>query len=162
MPAPEFLEHATKAHIGWGAFLAIGATVGTPDSDTFSVISELVSVAPPDEQGDDVEVTHFGSPNRTKEYIRGLIDAGEATFSVNYNPIQRSDHALLVNLKKSGAQRNIRIVLPPDEEGGPAMETIDFPGYIKGLKRNLDPSGAVTLDVTLKVAGAVVSDLETT
>jgi len=150
-----FVEHASKAVLGWGAYLQIGATVGggSPGTDTFTNISELISHEPPDEQADDVEVSHFGSPARTKEYIRAMLDGGEAPFGINYNPLQYPEHATLVVLKKSGEKRNIRFVLPS------AIETIDFVGYVKGLKRTTEPSGAQTADITLKVAGAVSSDL---
>jgi hypothetical protein len=150
-----FVEHASKAVLGWGAFLQVGTTVGggSPGTDTFTNISEVISHEPPDEQADDIEVTHFGSPLRSKEYIRGLLDTGEAPFTVNYNPAQYPEHVTLVQLKKSGEKRNIRFVLPS------AMETIDFVGYVKGFKRNIEPSGAMTADITLKVAGAVSSDI---
>jgi len=150
-----FVEHASKAVLGWGAYLQIGTTVGggSPGTDTFTNISEVTSHEPPDEQADDIEVTHFGSPLRTKEYIRGLLDAGDSSFTVNYNPAQYPEQVTLVQLKKSGEKRNIRFVLPS------AMETIDFVGYVKGLKRTTEPSGAQTADITLKVAGAVSSDL---
>ena len=153
-----FVEHASQAVLGWGTYLAIGNSAGAvvpPATDVFVNMVELISVEPPDEQADDIEVTHFGSPGRTKEYIRGLIDAGEATFGINYQPVANPDAAALVVLRKSGEIRNIRLVLAG------AIETIDFPGYIKGFKRNLGANDAITADVTLKVAGAVVSDLDT-
>jgi len=152
-----FVEHASQAVIGWGTYLAIGNTADAAVEarfDTFTNMVELKTVEPPDEQADDIEVTHFGSPNRTKEYIRGLIDAGEATFGINYQPVAHTEQAALVALKNSGEKRNIRIVLA----GG--IETIDFPGYVKGFKRNLGPNDAITADITLKVAGGVNSDLD--
>lgn len=152
-----FTEHASQAVIGWGTFLQIGTSVGAvtpPASDAFIDISELISLEPPDEQADDVEVTHFGSPGRTKEYIRGLLDGGDATFGINYNPVIYTNHATLKALKKSGEKRNIRMVLPG------SIETIDFIGYVKGFKPNDTPGGALTADITLRVAGEVSSDLD--
>ena len=152
-----FVEHASQAVLGWGTYLAIGTSPGAalaPAADVFVNMVELISAEPPDEQADDIEVTHFGSPGRTKEYIRGLLDAGEATFGINYQPVAHTEQADLVALRKSGEIRNIRIVLAG------AIETIDFPGYIKGFKRNLGANDAITADITLKVAGEVKSDLD--
>lgn len=143
-------EHASKGYIGHGTQVLRGNGDGPPE--TFSQIHDVVSSEPPDEVADDVEVTHLESPNKTKEYVRGLIEAGEVGFSVNWNPVDWTDHASIRADKASGATKNWRIVLPG------ARETIDFPAYVKGLKRNVPgPNEAVTADVTLKVAGAVVA-----
>lgn len=156
-----FVEHASVAKIAWGSYFAVGqsATVppADPTTDTFDNISEVTSGEPPDEQVDDVEVSHWGSPDRTKEYKPGMIDAGEANVTINFNPETYEKHRLLIALKKSGAVRNMRFV---STDG---METIDFPGYVKGIKRNMGgPGEPLTADITIKVAGAVVSDRETT
>lgn len=144
-------EHATQAVIGWGSYLARGNGDGPPE--TFTNITELTGFEPPDEQGDDIEVTHFESPDRTKEYIRGMIDAGEATFTVNYNPAVYPSHQQIVADKQSGAVSNWKFVFPD------SMETDTFPAYVKGFKPKLGPNDALTADVTLKVAGAVVREL---
>jgi hypothetical protein len=144
-------EHATQAVIGWGAQLSRGNGDGPPE--TFTAITELTAFEPPDEQADDVEVTHFESPDRTKEYVRGMIDAGEASFTVNYNPAVYPSHQQIVADKASGAISNWKFVFPDD------METDVFPAYVKGFKPKLGPNDALTADVTLKVAGAVVRTL---
>lgn len=149
-------EHATQAVIGWGSYLALGRGDDDPGPETFDNITEVTAFEPPDEQGDDIEVTHFESPDRTKEYIRGMIDAGEATFTVNYNPGVYQSHQDIVTLKASGAIRNWKFVFPD------GMETDAFPAYIKGFKPSIGPNDALTADVTLKVAGAVVRTIEWT
>jgi len=151
-------EHASQAVIGWGSYLAIGRGDGVqPDysDETFDNVMEVTSFEPPDEQGDDVEVTHFESPDRTKEYIRGMIDAGECAFSVNYNPAVYESHQTIVSLKASGEVRAFKFVFPDE------METDIFPAYVKGFKPKLGPNDALTADVTLKVAGANVRTLPT-
>lgn len=136
-------EHATQAVIGHGTQLQRG---GTAETDPYTNISEVVSFDSPDEQGDDIEVSHFESPNAQKEYIRGMIDSGEAAMSVNWNPGIYASHASLRSDKADGLLRWYRIILPG------AMETITFRAYVKGLKRNADPNGAVTADVTFRVS----------
>lgn len=146
-------EHATQAVIGWGSVLSLGRGDGPPE--TYDEVMEVVSFEPPDEQGDDVEVTHFRSPDRTKEYIRGMIDAGECAFTVSYNPAVYQSHQDIVTLKGTGAIRNWKFVFPDD------METDVFPAYVKGFKPKLGPNDALQADITLKVAGANVRTLPT-
>lgn len=140
-------EHATQAVIGWGSVLSRGNGDGPPE--TFTEITEVTAFEPADEQADDHEVSHFQSPSQTKEYIRGMIDAGEATFTVNYNPGVYATHQQLVADKESGVVSNWKFEFP----GG--METDIFPAYIKGFKPKLGPNDPLTADITLKVAGAV-------
>jgi predicted secreted protein len=138
-------EHATIARIGYGTQFQRG---NGDSPETFTNISEVIAFEAPDEQADDVEVTHFESPGGYKEYIRGMLDAGEASFSVNWDPTNRATHAQIRTDKASGTAHNYRFVLPG------SIETVTFSGYIKGLKRNVEPGGAITADITLKVAGA--------
>jgi predicted secreted protein len=139
-------EHATIARIGYLSQFQRGNGDGPPE--TFTNISEVISIEPPDAQADDIEVTHFESPGGYKEYIRGMLDAGEVSFSVNWDPTNRATHAQIRTDKASGLVHNYRLVFPG------AIETITFPAYVKGLKRNDEPGAAITADVTLKVTGA--------
>jgi hypothetical protein len=150
------IEHETKAVLGWGCYLEIGDRVGggDPDTDEFNHVYELVAFDNPEESAEDIDVSHFESPKKAIEKLRGMIDAGEGSFSVNYNPAQYPEHVLLVQLKKTGEKRNMRFFLPDD------MEQLDWIGYVKTFKRNVDPKGAITADVGVAVAGALSSSLE--
>ena len=141
-------EHATQAVLGKGTLFERGNADGPPE--TFTTLHEVIAFTPPDEQADDIEVTHFESPNNTKEYIRGLIEAGEASFSVNYNPSAYADHNQIIADKAAGDSHTFRFVLPD------SGETWTFTAYVKGLSLSTDPNEAQTLEVTLKVAGSVV------
>jgi len=141
-------EHATQAVLGHGTQLQRGGLLIT---DPFTNFMEVVSFDSPDEQGDDIEVSHFESPGRIKEYIRGMTDSGEAAMSLNWNPGIYASHDSIRSDKADGLLRWYKIILPG------AMETITFRAYVKGLKRNADPNGAVTADVTFKVSTIEVS-----
>lgn len=139
-------EHASQAIIGWGSVLSRGNDDGPPE--TFTEITEVTAFQPPQEVADEIEVTHFGSPNRRKEYIQGLIDAGEATATINYNPEQYQIHSTLVDDFEAGDKHNYRFVLP----GSPAGEVIEFNAFIRGFTRNIAPSDALTADVSWRVS----------
>jgi hypothetical protein len=144
-------EHASQAIIGWGSILYRGDSE-TPEN--FVQVTEVTAFTPPQEKADEVEVTHFESPNRRKEYIAGLIDAGEASCTINYNPAVYEIHDTLVKDFEAGDKHNYRFTLPQTTLTSPdaPMETIDFNAYISGFKRNLSPSGALTADVTFRVS----------
>lgn len=138
-------EHATQAIIGWGTQVQRGNGDGPPE--TFSNITEVTAGQPPQDVADEHEVTHFESPGRRKEFIQGMIDSGEATATVNYNPGVHLMHDTLVEDFEAGTIGNWRFVLP----GG--IETITFSGFIKAFQRNLGPNDVLTADITWRVNG---------
>jgi predicted secreted protein len=72
----------SNADIGHGALFGIeGSTPGT-----YVTAAEVVAITPPGMTRDSVEVTHLTSPGKWKEYIAGLKDAGEASFTFNFVP----------------------------------------------------------------------------
>lgn len=139
---------ATQATIGYGTLLKRGDG-GSPE--VFAAIAEVVGITPPQAVADDVEVTHLSSPNRTKEFIQGMIDAGEASFSINWLPSD-STHDELTGLlanQISGAVKNWQVVLPN------ALLTWTFPGYVKSFEPDEITAGdKLGASVTIKVTGA--------
>lgn len=136
-------EHASSAVAGRGTTFQRG---GLLPGDPFETVSDVISFGVPDEQMDEVEVTHSESPGGYKEYIRTWIDGGEASVGLNWRPDVHATHASLLADKADGLRRYYRFVLP----GG--METVTFYGFVKGLKRNPDIKGAVTAEVTFRVS----------
>lgn len=130
--------------IGWGAEFHIGNTA-TP-----SVLTELLGVTaltPPNEQADDVEVTHFKSPGKRREYVRGLIETGEGTFEMNFVAGSATD-LLCQAVKSAGTRRSYKIVIP-DELGASAWE-ITGTCYVKGYERNIPMDDKMTATLTVK------------
>lgn len=140
-------EHATQAVLGHGTLFERG---NGDDPETFTTLHEVVAFDAPDEQSDNIEVTHYESPKATKEYISGLTEGGEASFTVNYNPAQYSTHTQIIADKVAKTTQNYRFVLPD------SLEKWTFPGFVTGTKLLSDPNEAQQLQVTLKVAGATV------
>lgn len=76
---------ASNAAAGYGARFFIKEGV------TYVPVGEVVSITPPGWTRDTIEVTHLESPDKAKEYIGSLIDAGEATITINYVPAATDD-----------------------------------------------------------------------
>lgn len=66
--------------------LGIKISIKVPPASTFVDIGEPFEITPPQQLDDEIEVTHFGSPDGTKEFIGGLTDPGECSFTINYVP----------------------------------------------------------------------------
>jgi hypothetical protein len=78
----------TNAAIGYGTVLEI-ALASAPSS--FTYIREMFNATPPNEADETVDVTHMQSPNRTREFIPGFTDGGEASFEINHVPGSATD-----------------------------------------------------------------------
>jgi hypothetical protein len=136
-------EHASQAYIGWGSVLYVENAV-TPG--IYDEIHEVTAFTPPQTEAEEVDVTHFQSPGARREFIAGMIDSGEASATINYNPRDWTDHDRIADLADSREKVNWRFTLPED------IETIDFNAYISAFNRALEPSDVVRVDVTWRVS----------
>lgn len=141
-------EHATQGAIGWGTLFEVETAV----VDVYEEIHEVRTGKPGQTTHDEVEMTHFGSPNRKKEFIQGMGDDGEGTLALNWAPDIYLDHQQLRHDEADGTVRNYRCTLPR------TMETIYFSAFVKALDPDLQPSGAVIMNVTLRRSGQTVED----
>jgi predicted secreted protein len=136
--------------IGWGAQVSMFNDVATP------VLTELANVfnmTLPNPQVDDVDVTHYKSANRQREYIAGLIDNGELQIEMNYVAGSATD-LLISAARAAGTVRNMEIVIPTSV--GVSKEwKFTFPVYVKSYERAIPLDDKLTAVMTVKVAGAV-------
>jgi hypothetical protein len=115
-------------------------------------VAEVTSVGLPNPQQSDVEATHFASPNRTREYIPGLIDNGEITFEINFDAGSASD--LMISEAMTSGEVRDQMVSVPTSSG--TNQEFTFPGIVKGYEKSVPIDDRQTATVTLRVAGAVV------
>lgn len=134
----------SDAITGMGITYEIGATAGLSPT-TYTEIMEVYDVVPPNQQTDEIEVTHYKSVGGYREFIAGLKDGGEVTISLNWIPGSTTD-VLLRGLHASGELRLHRITFANDS-------TISYPGWIKGLERSSPYDDRQSMNVTVRVAG---------
>lgn len=137
---------ATQAAIGLGATLSIENSTAV-----LTQIGEVIEISLPNPQTEDVEATHFGSPSRQREWIAGLIDNGEVSFSINWVPGGATDD-LIVEAQTSGDARGVKVVIP---SGTGTSETFTFEAIIKGYEKSIPIDDRMTATVTMRVTGAV-------
>ncbi|WP_157014895.1 phage tail tube protein [Mesorhizobium xinjiangense] len=130
----------TEASIGYGITFEM-ADVATPTD--FTYLAEIYNLTPPSDTTDNVDVTHMQSPNKTREFIDGLTDPGEASFEMNYVPGSASDLALIA---AKGKRKWNRITFPNGVQ-------VLFTGTRQGYEKSAPTDDKKTATVTWKVSG---------
>ncbi|SDP92499.1 hypothetical protein SAMN05428967_4471 [Phyllobacterium sp. YR620] len=134
----------TGAMIGYGSIFAMA----DPEAPTvFEDIAEVYDITPPSDTDDLVDATHMQSPNRTREFIAGLTDPGEASFEMNFIPGSAADLAIQ-NAK--GKRKICRITFPNGV-------TWTFTGIRQGYEPAVPTEDKMTATVTFKVSGPHVN-----
>jgi predicted secreted protein len=137
---------ASEAMLGYGSIFAIEDD-NSPAA--YVDLAEVFNITPPNAQVDDVDVTHNTSPNRTREFIPGLIDPGECSFEMNFIPGSTSDDRIR-ELKEAGTQKNCRITFPN-------AATWIFLASIKGYEISSATEDKMTATVTMRVSGDITA-----
>lgn len=144
-----------EAGTGWGGEFHIhdGATPGA-----LFELKQVKSFTLPQDEVEQVEITHLKSPNRRREYAPGMIDGGE--FEVVLNMRAGSDTDVFCQgFKDSGETRAFKAVIP--ERGVPTWDVegdIICVGYDRG-EVNVDDAMEATL--TCKLSGATTEAAHT-
>lgn len=142
----------TDARIGWGGKLLV--STDNTEANLFE-LAEVKDVGFPQDETDEHEVTHLRSPDRYKEFIQGLIDAGAFDAIYNYAPGSATD-LLLTAAKASGTIRKARIVVPDESGTGAADWNFTFSVFVKKYAPdNMQPNTPMTATSTFRVTGAV-------
>lgn len=140
---------ASEARIGWGGEFHLSTDNTAANLDE---MVEVVSFGLPDDEVEEVEVTHLKSPNRRREFISGLQDGGEVEVTLNYVPGSATDAAIRA-AKAAGDVRAIRFIIP-DTDGTPDWQ-IDTFGFVKGYARGPIAAGdKIEATVRIRVTGA--------
>jgi predicted secreted protein len=135
----------TEVGIGLGAEFWLDSA-----GDVLTQLGEILSVALPNSQVEDVEATHMASPGRRREYIAGLIDDGEGTIEMNYVPGSATDILIRAALA-DGATRDYKAVLPV-ADGSTWEVTGDC--IVKGYERSIAIDDRMTATLTVRFTGS--------
>lgn len=134
---------ATAPDIGHGST----AEFSVDDGLTFVKFDRMEGIEFPNPTFDDVDVTHFESPNRTREYIAGLGDNGEVSITIQHLPGSDIDVLLRANIGTTGQ-------LKLTENGGTA-ET--FEATLKGYQRNVPMDDKMVAIATLRIGADITA-----
>ena len=123
----------------------------TPTSENFTTVGEVKDITGPGLDRATFDVTTHDSPNDYDEFMIGVKNSGEVSFSINWNP-SLGTHDGTTGLKKQyddGVLTNFQLF-------NTALDHLDFAAYVTGFAPKFPVSGVVEADVKLKVTGNVV------
>ena len=129
------------ADIGYGTRVMRG-TGGPPLN--YTDVGELTEFSPPSLTRDTVDATHSRSPDRFKEYIGAMIDAGELSFTIQYADPSKLD--VLIADMRSKAPVPYRYQWPNGVQW-------DFPGLITAIEPDTSNEEKMTAAITVKLSG---------
>lgn len=140
------------AYIGQGTLLQRGDGGGP---EVFTTVAEVLNISGPSISRDAIDVTTMDSPDQYREFIGGLLDGGEVTFDVIYDPVDPTIEPVAgllseLALVSGQAATNWQLVF-----SDPASTTWAFPAIVTGVEPAEAIDDKVMLSVTLKVSGKV-------
>lgn len=127
------MAESTGIH-GYGTTLS-GATTG--------IVVEVTNVSFGDTVTDQIDISNMDSDNSYREFIAGMLDAGEITLTCNYNKTQTA--AFRTN-QDTKAKEVWTITLPDSS-------TFVCSGFISSVGTPIPFDDKVTQDVTIKLSG---------
>jgi len=134
----------SNADLGYNTRFAIE---DAPGSGVFVELAEVYSVTPPEVTIGEVDVTHFQSPGRSRQYIPALSDNGMAQAEMNYIPNSVTDQRLEA-LRAAGTVLAMRITYPNGAR-------VTFPAYVSTYAKSIPVDDRMTATAGFKVSGAV-------
>jgi len=137
----------TEATLGYGTR---GYMQALPASAALTKLGEVTSAPPPSGARAKQEATHYESPGQTREYILGLIDPGNMSWTINWIPGSPTDE-LLAQAYADGLARVMRVVPP-----GGVMFT--FTGAVSNYEPANPVDDRMTATITIEVLGAVTRE----
>lgn len=120
-------------------------TFGIFNGTIYVPVAEVTNATPPQYSRDAIEATHMGSPNAFREYIPGLLDAGEATIEINYIPAPVDP---IITAMRAGLGQ-FRITYPNNT-------TSTFGGVITSYNPETPMDGKLSATITIKVTSIPV------
>lgn len=140
---------STLAFLGSQSLLQLG---NGASPEVFTTIAEVTSIGDFGQENDLIEATHMQST--AKEYIYGLSDGVELPVVVNYIPAN-AQHVAALAAQAAKTTKNFKLVMPT---GGGSL-TFSFAALIKGWKLPFAPNEIVSLNLGLKISGAITGPI---
>lgn len=131
---------------GFGTLFKRGDGAGP---EVFTTVANVTSISNPEMARVTYDATAHDSPNHRREHVGGLVDGGECTITLNYDP---DAHAALRDDLDDIEPRNYQIVWPVQAGGG----VDQFSAYLTGISGESPHDNLITAELTFKVTGDVV------
>jgi len=137
----------TLAIDAYGTLLQVGDGQAP---EVFTTIAEVTEIGGPSLALDPLDVTSHTSPGAFREFIGGLLDGGEVTFTINYVPTNATQDATtgLIADMIARTVRNFQLIFP--DVGSTQWS---FAALITAFEPAEPVDDRLSAELTLKVTG---------
>lgn len=138
----------TQAVNAYGTLLKMGDGIVPPaTTEVFTTIAEVKDIDGPGFEASTNEATNHSSSGATREWLAGMLDAGEVSFDLNFLPGNATQNATtgLLSLYFARKVRNFQLVWPNGQ--------CNFKALVTGVEPSAPVDDVLTASVTLKVTG---------
>jgi len=134
-------------------FAAKGTLIKQGDGaspEVFTTIAQVVGLGGPSISLDPLDVTNHSSVEGWKEFVGGLLDGGELTLEINFDPADGTHDSTtgLIKDMTDRTVRNFQLVFSDT-----ANTTWTIPALVTGFEPAAPVDGKLSASVTLKVSG---------
>lgn len=132
----------------FGTLLKVGD--GGSPTESFTTIAEVFNIGGPSLSLDPIEITNHSSTGGWKEFVGGLLDGGEVSFDINYDPVGATHDAStgLIADMVARTQRNFQLVFPDT-----GNTTWSFTALVTAFEPSEPVDDKLAASVTLKLTG---------
>lgn len=119
-------------------------------SESFTTIAEVSDIKGPKLSLDAIDVTNHSSTEAWREFVGGLLDAGEVSLSINFMPTETTHDpstGIISKLTDRG-KHNFQMVFPDDD-----ATTWSFTALVTAFESSEPIDDKLAADITLKITG---------
>jgi predicted secreted protein len=113
--------------------------------EVFTAIANITNLTGPGLSRNTIDVTAHDSPDNHMEFIGGLVDPGEVSIDINYNP---AVHDTLIADLEDVDPRNYQVVFPDT-----AATTWGISAIMTGFEPSAPTDDKLAASLTFKVSG---------
>lgn len=131
-----------------GKGTTISVTTANSTAGGYTAIAQVTSITPPAMAQGEVEVTHLG--NTWRQFIPTVLDGGEVTFTIEWDPAAAS-HVELLNSFTTQISPYWKVAFP---DTGTA--DAQFVGFLKGFEfGEATVDSVMTANLTIRTTSAI-------
>jgi predicted secreted protein len=138
-------------------YAAYGAKLQYLDGATWTDIAGVRDISGPGLSADTIDVTSHSSAGAVREFIKSLIDAGELSFDLVWDPEDEAGQRVLLDrmlLVSAAAVHPYRLVFATTNS-----KTWQFNAVVSKFEPSNPVEGEISASVTLKISGLPTFDV---
>lgn len=133
-------------------YSSFGAVLNVDITATMTLIAGVRDISGPSAGLSTVDATAHDSANRWREFVPGLLDGGEVSFEIVYDP-GAATHTTLSGALTGATEESFELVLQDT-----SSTKYEFSGYVTGFETGNPVEGYLSANVTIKVSGEIDFD----